>query len=69
MQAIVVWWFFVYWKSRDGLHLTQSGNRIVFDEVVKKLMNEEGLSLENLPVDLPLISEIDPNDPLKAFQK
>jgi hypothetical protein len=51
------------------LHLTQSGNRIVFDEVVKKLMNEEGLSLENLPVDLPLISEIDPNDPLKAFQK
>ncbi|GLT54168.1 hypothetical protein SLA2020_273900 [Shorea laevis] len=53
---------------RDGLHLTQSGNRIVFDEVVTKLMSE-GLCLENLPVDLPLIGDIDPNDPLKAFQK
>jgi len=53
---------------RDGLHLTPSGNRIVFDEVVSKLKTE-GLSLENLAVDLPLITEIDPNDPLKAFQK
>lgn len=58
------------WKKaylRDGLHLTQSGNRIVFEEVVLKL-REAGSSLENLPVDLPLIAEIDPNDPLKAFQ-
>ncbi|XP_031268285.1 GDSL esterase/lipase At5g45920 [Pistacia vera] len=53
---------------RDGLHLAQTGNRIVFEEVVAKL-KKEGLSLEKLPVDLPLISEIDPNDPLKAFQK
>lgn len=54
-------------KFRDGLHLTPSGNRIVFEEVVK-MLREEGLSLETLPIDLPLISEIDPNDPLKSFQ-
>lgn len=53
---------------RDGLHLTRSGNQIVFGEVVKKLA-EEGLSLETLPVDLPLITEIDPKDPLKCFQQ
>ncbi|XP_052203721.1 GDSL esterase/lipase At5g45920 [Diospyros lotus] len=53
---------------RDGLHLTQGGNRIVFEEVIKK-MGEVGLSLETLPVDLPPLAEIDPNDPLKAFQK
>lgn len=68
MIFIYLFIFFVYWKRRDGLHLTQSGNRIVFDEVVTKLMSE-GLCLENLPVDLPLIGDIDPNDPLKAFQK
>lgn len=50
------------------MHLTQIGNRIVFEEVVKKL-KDEGLSVETLPVDLPLISEIDPNDPLKAFEQ
>ncbi|KAF4393067.1 hypothetical protein F8388_012576 [Cannabis sativa] len=61
---------FPHWKKsclRDGLHLTPSGNRIVFDEVVRKLM-EEGLSLDTLRIDLPLISEIDPNDPLKSFE-
>lgn len=51
----------------DGLHLTQSGNKVVFEEVIAKL-EEQGLSLEALPADLPLISEIDPNDPIKAFQ-
>ncbi|KAL3522422.1 hypothetical protein ACH5RR_015256 [Cinchona calisaya] len=50
----------------DGLHLTQGGNRIVFEEVIGKL-KEDGLSLETLPVDLPLFTDIDPNDPLKAF--
>lgn len=49
------------------MHLAKSGNRIVFEEVVSKLKNE-GISLENLAVDLPLIADIDPNDPLKAFQ-
>ncbi|XP_024029273.1 GDSL esterase/lipase At5g45920 [Morus notabilis] len=59
------------WKNaclRDGLHLTRSGNEIVFEEVVKKLA-EEGFSPETLPVDLPLITEIDPRDPLKSFQQ
>lgn len=52
---------------RDGLHLTQAGNQIVFEEVAMKL-KDCGLSLETLPFDLPLISEIDPNDPLKSFK-
>ncbi|CAN4084147.1 unnamed protein product [Withania somnifera] len=51
----------------DGLHLTVTGNKIVFEEVVEAL-KKNGLSLETLPVDLPEISEIDPNDPLKSFQ-
>ncbi|RDY05877.1 GDSL esterase/lipase [Mucuna pruriens] len=50
----------------DGLHLSQSGNQVVFEEVITKL-RDEGLSLESLPVDLPLIADIDPNDPLKSF--
>ncbi|XP_021294422.1 GDSL esterase/lipase At5g45920 [Herrania umbratica] len=52
---------------RDGLHLTQDGNKVVFEEVVKKL-NVGGLSLEKLTVDLPLLADIDHGDPLKAFQ-
>lgn len=58
---------FYYGNCSDGLHLNETGNRVVFEEVVMKLKTE-GLSLENLPVDLPMISEIDPNDPLKAFE-
>jgi len=38
----------------------------VFEEVIKKL-RDEGLSLESMVVDLPLLADIDPNDPLKAF--
>lgn len=53
---------------RDGLHLTPSGNRFVFEELVVKL-RDEGLSPENLPVDLPLFTEIDIDDPLKSFNK
>lgn len=52
----------------DGLHLTQAGNQIVFQEVIARL-REEGLSQESLPVDLPLFFEIDPSDPLKAFEQ
>ncbi|KAI9096281.1 hypothetical protein K1719_026000 [Acacia pycnantha] len=58
------------WKKEylsDGLHLTQRGNQLVFEEVIRKL-RDEGLSVEALPVDLPLISDIDPNDPMKVFQ-
>jgi len=53
-------------KCSDGLHLTNGGNQLVFEEVIKKL-RDEGLSLESIPVDLPLVSDIDPNEPLKAF--
>ncbi|KAG6581348.1 GDSL esterase/lipase, partial [Cucurbita argyrosperma subsp. sororia] len=52
----------------DGLHLSRNGNTIVFEEVVQKL-KEEGLSPEMLPADLPLLSEMDYNDPLKAFEE
>uniref|UniRef100_A0A7N0SWM2 SGNH hydrolase-type esterase domain-containing protein n=1 Tax=Kalanchoe fedtschenkoi TaxID=63787 RepID=A0A7N0SWM2_KALFE len=57
------------WKTylSDGLHLSPSGNTVVFDQVIKKL-GEAGLSLDALPVDLPLIAEIDTKDPLKAFE-
>ena len=56
------------WYCSDGLHLTPTGNRVVFEELVAKL-RENIMSLEKLPVDLPLISEIDTKDPLKAFEK
>lgn len=61
---------FPNWKRAylsDGLHLTQDGNKIVFGEVIKQL-SEEQISLETLPADLPLISDIAPNDPLKSFE-
>ncbi|XP_058761866.1 GDSL esterase/lipase At5g45920-like [Vicia villosa] len=50
----------------DGLHLTNGGNQLVFEEVIRKL-RDIGLSVESVPIDLPLISDIDPNDPMKAF--
>ncbi|KAI4304401.1 hypothetical protein MLD38_039920 [Melastoma candidum] len=59
------------WKKAcldDGLHLTEMGNRIVFEELITKL-KENGLRLETMPVDLPLIGEIDPSNPLKSFEK
>lgn len=61
---------FPNWKRAylsDGLHLTQDGNKFVFGEVIKQL-SEEQISLETLPADLPLISDIAPNDPLKSFE-
>lgn len=59
--------FLSYFQCSDGLHLTQGGNRIVFEEVIAKL-REAGLSLETLPVDLPRFDQIDYNDPVKAFE-
>ncbi|KAG6419229.1 hypothetical protein SASPL_121445 [Salvia splendens] len=53
-------------KCSDGLHLSQKGNKFVFEEVINLLAKEQ-ISLEALPADLPLISEIDPSDPLKSF--
>ncbi|KAF5742329.1 GDSL esterase/lipase [Tripterygium wilfordii] len=61
---------FTDWKKAylsDGLHLTKSGNKVVFEEVLAKL-KEEGISLETMPFDLPLFHEIDPKDPLKVFE-
>ncbi|MQM18532.1 hypothetical protein Taro_051526 [Colocasia esculenta] len=61
---------FLGWEKaflRDGLHLTADGNRIVFEEVAEKL-RQHGLSPETLPADLPLLSEIDPLDPLRSFE-
>lgn len=54
-------------KCSDGLHLTHKGNKLVFAEVIKVLA-EAQISTETLPADLPLISEIDPSDPLKLFE-
>ncbi|KAL5998448.1 hypothetical protein ACLOJK_009388 [Asimina triloba] len=52
----------------DGLHLTPSGNRIVFEEVAEAL-RRGGISPDTLPIDLPLLLDIDPHDPLKCFRK
>lgn len=51
----------------DGLHFTPSGNKILFDEVLKTL-ESVGFSQHSLRSDLPLFHEIDPKDPLKAFE-
>ncbi|MED6210377.1 hypothetical protein PIB30_063535 [Stylosanthes scabra] len=58
------------WKKEylsDGLHLTKQGNRVVYEEVVAKL-RDEGVSVESMAAELPLIADIDPNNPLKAFE-
>ncbi|KAM0922405.1 hypothetical protein ACQ4PT_006202 [Festuca glaucescens] len=52
----------------DGLHLTPLGNRLLFEEVVFAL-RDANLSLEALPADLPLCSDIDPNNAVKYFQE
>ncbi|KAF8663345.1 hypothetical protein HU200_055961 [Digitaria exilis] len=51
----------------DGLHFTPTGNQILFHEVVKTLASI-GFSQESLPSDLPRYREIDPKDPMKAFE-
>ncbi|KAK8955320.1 GDSL esterase/lipase [Platanthera guangdongensis] len=49
----------------DGLHFTASGNGILFEEVVAKF-KEMGVSIDNLPIDLPLFDKLDSYDPLKV---
>jgi len=39
----------------------------VFEEVVK-ILEEQGLSPGKLPAEAPLFANIDPKDPLKAFE-
>lgn len=53
-------------NCRDGLHLTPDGNKIVFENLVE-ILRHRGVSPEVLPADLPLLSQIDPGDPLKSF--
>ncbi|KAL0356097.1 UNVERIFIED_CONTAM: GDSL esterase/lipase [Sesamum radiatum] len=55
------------WQKKflsDGLHLTPEGNAVVFSEVVK-IFDEAGFS--DLPYDFPPNSEIDAENPEKAF--
>ncbi|GER24475.1 GDSL esterase/lipase [Striga asiatica] len=52
---------------RDGLHLTRDGNKVVFEEVIARL-REKQIRPDTLPSDLPLLDDIDPNDPLKSFE-
>ncbi|XP_071733341.1 GDSL esterase/lipase At5g62930 [Rutidosis leptorrhynchoides] len=59
------------WQKKflsDGLHLTPDGNRFVYEEVVR-IFNGAWLSAPEMPSDFPHHSEIDPNDPEKAFQQ
>ncbi|CAN8245958.1 unnamed protein product [Cochlearia groenlandica] len=63
MQQIPNWQTECLW---DGLHLSRVGNKVVFEEVAKKL-KEEGIGADDLAVDLPLIEDVDPNKPLEAF--
>ncbi|KAE8815814.1 GDSL esterase/lipase [Hordeum vulgare] len=74
LRAIDVWsrmQEFPGWETaflRDGLHLTPTGNRLLFEEVVFAL-RDANLSLEALPADLPLCSDIDPNDAVNCFEE
>lgn len=55
-------------ESRDGLHLSRVGNKVVFEEVTNTLKGE-GIGAEDLVVDLPLIEDVDPKKPLTAFDE
>ncbi|XP_031372537.1 GDSL esterase/lipase At5g62930-like [Punica granatum] len=59
------------WQKKylsDGLHLTPEGNRVVYKEVIS-LFSEAWLSAEEMPLDCPHSSEINPKNPEKAFQQ
>ncbi|CAI0547341.1 unnamed protein product [Linum tenue] len=51
----------------DGLHLTPEGNAVVFEEVVK-VFSEAWLSPAEMPLDFPHHSQIEGENPEKAFQ-
>ncbi|KAK4370825.1 hypothetical protein RND71_010300 [Anisodus tanguticus] len=51
----------------DGLHLTPEGNVIVYQEVVK-VFDETSLCAQKMPSDVPHHSEIDGQNPEKAFK-
>ncbi|KAL2936042.1 hypothetical protein RDABS01_019160 [Bienertia sinuspersici] len=50
----------------DGLHLTPEGNAFLHKEVIQVFL-QSGLSAPDMPSDFPHHSEIDPNNPEKAF--
>ncbi|CAL1405216.1 unnamed protein product [Linum trigynum] len=58
------------WQQKylsDGLHLTPEGNAVVFEEVVK-VFSEAWLSPAEMPLDFPHHSQIEGENPEKAFQ-
>ncbi|OMO59945.1 Lipase, GDSL [Corchorus capsularis] len=59
------------WQKKylsDGLHLTPQGNAVVFQEVVR-VFKEAWLNAEEMPYDFPHHSQIDGQNPEKAFQQ
>lgn len=57
----------VFYPS-DGLHLTEEGNAVVHNEVVRAF-SEGGLSTEHMQCDFPHHIHIDWHMPERAFQK
>ncbi|XXG84022.1 hypothetical protein AAC387_Pa10g1637 [Persea americana] len=58
------------WQKKflsDGLHLTEEGNALVYEEVVREF-NGAHLNASSMPYDFPHHSEIDALNPEKAFQ-
>lgn len=53
--------------SSDGLHLTPQGNGVVFEQV-SRVFREAWLTPEEMPFDFPHHSQIDAQNPSKAFQ-
>ncbi|WZZ44341.1 hypothetical protein YC2023_040600 [Brassica napus] len=53
---------------RDGLHLTPEGNGVVYEEV-SRVFREAWLSPDEMPFDFPHHSQIDGENPSKAFQE
>ncbi|XP_010251203.1 PREDICTED: GDSL esterase/lipase At5g62930 isoform X2 [Nelumbo nucifera] len=59
------------WEKKflsDGLHLTEEGNAILHQEVVR-VFNEAWLCASEMPYDFPHHSEIDWRNPENAFQQ
>ncbi|KAI5683392.1 hypothetical protein M9H77_04620 [Catharanthus roseus] len=59
------------WQKKflsDGLHLTQEGNAVVYQQVLR-VFEDAWLIASKMPYDFPHHSEIDPKNPQKAFQQ
>lgn len=54
-------------KNSDGLHLTQEGNGVVYREVIKVFNEASSLSVEEIPLDFPDHSQINPENPAETF--